>query len=86
MNNITLYRTDPALNMRRYYRLDMQRDLFGAWCVVYEWGRIGRAGRMQIAAYPSPAEAEAAIKRQRLVKERRGYSGGASDDQSIVAK
>ena len=29
MTAITLHRSDPAKNMRRFYRLDVQRDLFG---------------------------------------------------------
>jgi predicted DNA-binding WGR domain protein len=78
MNGITLYRTDPARNMRRYYRLDMQPDLFGTWCVVREWGRIGRSGRVQMTAYPSPVEAEAALERHRLTKQRRGYQASYS--------
>ena len=36
MSAITLHRIDAARNMHRYYRLDVQPDLFG------EWGRIGR--------------------------------------------
>jgi hypothetical protein len=42
MSAITLHRTDAARNMHRYYRLDVQPDLFGEWCFVREWGRIGR--------------------------------------------
>lgn len=37
MNAVTLYRIDPAKNMHRFYRLDVQPDLFGAWCLVREW-------------------------------------------------
>ena len=29
---IILHRMDPARNMRRFYRLDVQPDLFGQWC------------------------------------------------------
>jgi len=45
MTAITLTRSDAARNMRRFYRMDVQPDLFGEWCFVREWGRIGRAGR-----------------------------------------
>jgi predicted DNA-binding WGR domain protein len=45
MSGVTLHRTDPARNMWRYYRLDIQRDLFGAWCFIREWGRDGQAGQ-----------------------------------------
>jgi predicted DNA-binding WGR domain protein len=29
-----LYRIDAAKHMHRFYRLDVQRDLFGQWRVV----------------------------------------------------
>lgn len=73
MTAVTLYRTDPARNMARYYRLDVQRDLFGAWCCIREWGGLGRAGQTRSSPYPTPSEAQAALDRVRLIKERRGY-------------
>jgi predicted DNA-binding WGR domain protein len=74
MSAITLTRSDLARNMRRYYRLDMQPDLFGQWCVIREWGRIGSAGQTRCIPYPSPVAALAAFERQRRVKQRRGYA------------
>lgn len=74
MTAITLMRTDHARNMCRYYRLDVQPDLFGAWCFVREWGRIGQAGQTRTVPYPTPDAAEAALLRQRRAKERRGYA------------
>ena len=71
--SITLRRIDPARNMRRFYRLDVQPDLFGAFTLVREWGRIGRGGRLQLEGFASADEAQAALERQRHVKERRGY-------------
>jgi predicted DNA-binding WGR domain protein len=38
MSAIILYRIDPLKNMRRFYRLDVQRDLFGAWCFIRDGG------------------------------------------------
>ena len=73
MSAITLRRSDPSRNMHRYYRLDVQPDLFGAWCCVREWGRIGQAGQTRSSPYPTPAEAQAVLQRQRRAKERRGY-------------
>ena len=73
MSSVTLHRTDSTRNMRRYYRLDVQQDLFGQWCCVREWGRIGAAGQTRSVPYPTPAAAEAALDRQRHAKERRGY-------------
>ena len=49
---VTLFRTDPAQNMSRFYHMDVQPDLFGAWCFVREWGRIGRAGQLLKPSFP----------------------------------
>jgi predicted DNA-binding WGR domain protein len=51
MSAIILHRTDSAKHMRRFYRLDVQPDLFGQWCFIREWGRIGRAGQLREVAY-----------------------------------
>jgi predicted DNA-binding WGR domain protein len=47
--------------MHRYYRLDVQLDLFGTWCFIREWGRIGQAGQTRTVLNPTPAEAQAAL-------------------------
>jgi predicted DNA-binding WGR domain protein len=60
--------------MHRFYRLDVQPDLFGAWCLMREWGRIGSGGRTRSVPFATPQEAKAALDRQRRVKERRGYA------------
>jgi predicted DNA-binding WGR domain protein len=59
--------------MRRYYRLDVQPNLFGQWCFIREWGRIGRAGQVRMVSYPTAADAHEALAMQRRVKERQGY-------------
>ena len=74
MTAITLHRTDASRNMHRYYRLDVQRDLFGQWCCIREWGRTGQAGRTRIVPYPAPEAAQAAFDWLRRAKEHRGYS------------
>jgi predicted DNA-binding WGR domain protein len=74
MNAVILYRIDPSRNMRRYYRLDVQQDLFGFWLFVREWGRLGYSGQTRIAAIPTLDEACLALQRQQRAKERRGYS------------
>ncbi len=70
---IILHRTDPAKNMRRFYRLDVQCDLFGAWCFIRERGRIGRAGQIRMVPYATATEAQEALAAQQRMKERRGY-------------
>jgi predicted DNA-binding WGR domain protein len=74
MSAIILYRIDASRNMRRFYRLDVQPDLFGFWLFVREWGRIGYTGQTRIAAFPTLDEAHLALQRQQRAKERRGYS------------
>jgi predicted DNA-binding WGR domain protein len=73
-NAVTLHRVDPSRNMRRYYRLDVQPDMFGYWLFIREWGRIGYSGQMRVASFPTLAEAHAALDRQQRAKERRGYA------------
>ncbi len=70
MTAITLTRHDAARNMCRFYRLDVQPDLFGQWCVIRERGRIGQPGETRIVPFPTPREAETALERQRRAKER----------------
>jgi predicted DNA-binding WGR domain protein len=77
MNAIILYRTDRTKNMQRFYRLDVQRDLFGYWCCIREWGRIGRSGQTREESFGTINEAQRALERQRHLKERRGYSTAA---------
>jgi predicted DNA-binding WGR domain protein len=68
MNAAHLRRVDPTRNMRRFYRLDVQPDLFGGVLLVKEWGR------MVIESYDSEALAAVALQRQAERKRRRGYS------------
>jgi predicted DNA-binding WGR domain protein len=72
MTAVVLTRNDSARNMRRYYRLDVQPDLFSAWRFVREWGHIGRAGQTRSAPCHTP-DAAAELERQRRRKERKGH-------------
>jgi predicted DNA-binding WGR domain protein len=74
MNAVILYRIDRPKRMHRYYRMDVQADLFGNWCLMREWGRIGSTGRTSSVPFPTPQEAQASLNTQRRAKERRGYS------------
>jgi len=64
-----LTRTDHARRMARFYVLDVQPDLFGAWCFIREWGRIGRPGQLRQVPYPTEDKAKEALARQRHAKE-----------------
>jgi len=73
MNVVHLRRIDPARNMRRFHRLDVQPDLSGGFAVAKESGRIGARGRMVGERHPAEAQALAALQRQAERKRRRGY-------------
>jgi predicted DNA-binding WGR domain protein len=70
---VHLRRIDDARNMRRFYRLDMQPDLFGGVLLVKQWGRIGTCGRIVDESYGSEARAADAMRKQAERKRRRGY-------------
>jgi predicted DNA-binding WGR domain protein len=78
MNAVILYRIDETKRMHRYYRMDVQPDLFGEWCLMREWGPIGSTGRTRSIPFPTPQDAQAGLDKQRRVKERRGYYNPAA--------
>lgn len=59
--------------MRRFYRLDMQLDLFGGVLLVRQWGRIGARGRIVAERFGSVALAADALEKHAQQKTRRGY-------------
>lgn len=71
---VELHRIDPAHNMRRFYRLDIEPDLFGGVLLVKEWGRIGARGRVAAERFESEAFAVAALQQISNRKKRRGYA------------
>ncbi len=73
MSSVLFRRIDPARNMARFYRIDIQPDLFGGVCLVKEWGRIGSRGRIVAEHYEDHDLANAALQRQAQRKRRRGY-------------
>ena len=70
---IVLRRIEPQRNMRRFYAVSLQPDLFGAVSVVKEWGRIGQPGtvRHEVCADETAARAAFALRMSRKIK--RGY-------------
>lgn len=69
-----LRRIDPARNMRRYYRLAVQSDLFGQASLVREWGRIGSRGQMMVETHSDEGLAINALMKLARAKQRKGYS------------
>lgn len=43
MSKVCLQRVEGP-NMRRFYTMQVQPNLFGGFAVVREWGRIGQSG------------------------------------------
>jgi predicted DNA-binding WGR domain protein len=86
MSAVILYRVEPARNMHRFYRLDVQRDLFGLWLVVREWGRIGCRGQLRTSSFISAGEAYTVLDRHRRAKEKRGYALNAEPHQNDRAR
>jgi predicted DNA-binding WGR domain protein len=74
MSAVILHRVDPSRSMRRFYRLDVQPDLFGIWLFIREWWRIGRPGQTRIMSFVSRDEAQDALQHPRRAKGRRGYA------------
>lgn len=76
MNEAPLFhleRRDPARNMKRFYRLSVERDLFGEILLIREWGRIGRQGRRRTEPHASQDTAHRAAAALARSKRQRGY-------------
>jgi predicted DNA-binding WGR domain protein len=71
---VELCRIDPSRNMRRFYRLDIEPDLFGGFLLLKQWGRIGARGQIKAKRYGDEALATDALQRQAERKRRRGYA------------
>jgi predicted DNA-binding WGR domain protein len=58
----------------RYYRLWVQQDLFGVWCLVRVWGGLGTArGQLRSEPQPDAETGEAALKRAHQRRLQRHY-------------
>ncbi|MDT1064048.1 WGR domain-containing protein [Paracoccus sp. CPCC 101403] len=68
-----LRRIDPGCNMRRYYRMSIERDLFGGASLIREWGRIGARAQRLIEPHTDEGEAISALLKLVRMKRRRGY-------------
>jgi len=71
--SISLRCIDSSRNMRRFYRLDIQPDLFGGFLLMKQWGRIGVNGQIKAERFDDEAPALAAMHLQAAKKQRRGY-------------
>ena len=69
-----LEKINPAKREYRFYTLSISQSLFGEWCLIREWGRIGtKGGRRRMDYFSSEKDAATAMVQIRTVKTRRGY-------------
>ena len=74
MNALHMRRIDAGRNMKRFYKLDVQPDLFGGFTLISEWGRIGHAGQVRTRTFSTSGEAFSAQQRKWCEKAKRGYA------------
>ncbi|MEL7204730.1 MAG: WGR domain-containing protein [Pseudomonadota bacterium] len=71
---VRLEKINPAERQRRFYVMNVAQTLFGEWCLIREWGRIGTAGGQKMVDYMNTQEeAEAVLNKLSAQKCRRGY-------------
>ncbi|MFT6073736.1 MAG: putative DNA-binding WGR domain protein [Yoonia sp.] len=72
-DRLHLRRDVPAKNMRRFYLMTVQRDLFGGASLIREWGRVGSPGKVQVEHHPDEGRAVDALADITQRKRKRGY-------------
>ena len=70
---VFLRRIEPATNKWRFYHLTIESGLFGDWCLVRRWGRIGTGGQLKLDWFASAGEAHDALAVLAQSKRKRGY-------------
>lgn len=66
-------RTDPPLNMARFYAVSIDQTLFGEACLTRRWGRIGTAGQSMKHLFAREQDAVALFLDLIRQKRKRGY-------------
>tara|TARA_R110000737_G_scaffold350213_1_gene388561 strand:+ start:1415 stop:1675 length:261 start_codon:yes stop_codon:yes gene_type:complete len=72
-DKVLLKRVAADKNMRRFYLMTVQRDLFGRGALVTEYGRIGQAGRVRVTHHEDEALALTDLAHKAEAKRKRGY-------------
>ncbi|WP_417714959.1 WGR domain-containing protein [Roseibium sp. SCP14] len=81
---LLLLRIDPNKNMRRFYAMTVQPNLFGGSSLIRTWGRIGNSGQLKVELFEDKATALRARDRLALTKQRRGYITQAEGNEGSV--
>ena len=71
--DMELHCIDPTRNKRRFYRMSVQRNLFGEWELLREWGRIGNSGRIRCDRFDQAVAAAEILRIIANLKVQRGY-------------
>ncbi|WP_199908048.1 WGR domain-containing protein [Celeribacter baekdonensis] len=72
---VRLEKIVPFKRQRRFYALSIDQTLFGEWCLIREWGRIGAIGGQKRGAYlATQDDALRALEGIKRAKNRRGYA------------
>lgn len=71
---IRMEKINAVQRQRRFYLLGVMRTLFGEWCLVREWGRIGaNGGQRKLAYFTSFEDCDLAFQTIKSAKGKRGY-------------
>lgn len=76
-DRLYLKREDLTHNMRRFYVMTVQRDLFGGVSLIREWGRVGSAGKVMISYHRDEGQAVNVLSDIARSKHKRGYQAVA---------
>lgn len=71
--SVILYKIDSAKNLYRFYSLYIQQDLFGNYCLIRAWGRIGISRQQKIIAFTTLEAAEKEMQKQQRIRTKKGY-------------
>ncbi|MCT4575718.1 WGR domain-containing protein [Donghicola sp.] len=71
---VDLARTDPDVNMNRFYYVQLTKGIFGDAGVERFWGRRGTSGRHRLDWYQSEMDASSAMTKLVKAKLKRGYA------------
>ena len=72
-DKVLLRREDRSKNMRRFYLMTVQRDLFGGASLIREWGRVGSPGKLRVEHHRDEGHAVNALAALAKQKRKRGY-------------
>lgn len=70
---LQLSRLEPGKAVQRFFRMQVQRDLFGGASLISEWGRVGVRGRVRIELHADEGRAISALLDRARLQRQRGY-------------